>query len=63
VSSKMVGEVAVSREGTVAVGKVAHKRFLAIVDAFMRLQVSLLCETLSTAGELANEWFFANLQR
>jgi len=59
----MVGKVAVCCEGTVAVRKVAHKGFFAVVDALVRLQVSLLREPLATAMELTNEWFFTNLQR
>jgi len=60
-SSLVVRKMSVGCKGSATVRKIAHKGLLAIMNALVGFQVTLLCEALATALEFADERFFANL--
>ena len=62
-SSLVIRKMSVGCEGSATVRKIAHKRLLAIMNTLVGFQVSLFCEALAAALELADERFFANLYR
>jgi len=60
-SSLVIRKMSVGCKGSATVRKIAHKGLFTIMNALVGLQVSLFCEALAAALELADERFFANL--
>ena len=58
-ASVMVRQVPMRRKRAAAVLERADERLLTVMDALVRLEVTLLCEALTTALELTDEWLLS----